>query len=208
MSTCKHCGHIFETSDKPKGWMANHSRWCEANPKVNQYINDANSRILANAHSKEAEEKRKKTVAVNVNLGKYKGKNSSFKGMPGKKHTEESKKKISEAALKSKHRRLRKNPIPYKGIILDSSWELELAKRLDFLEIEWIRPGPIEWNDVSGVTHNYFPDFYLPKFSLYLDPKNQHAIRVQSEKLNIISEAIPNLRIIETLKECKEWRPN
>jgi hypothetical protein len=205
MPTCKHCGQIFETVDKPKGWMANHSRWCESNPKISQYVENLKSRIWENVHSKEAEEKRKRTVSANAKLGKYKDKNAALKGKPGKKHTQESKKKISEAALKSKHRRLRKNPIDYNGVTLDSSWELELAKRLDFLEIEWIRPGPVEWKDNDGVIHNYFPDFYLPKFNLYLDPKNQHAVRVQAEKLKVIRETVPNLKIIETLRECKEF---
>lgn len=37
MRTCKHCLQEFYTGDKPKGWMANHSRWCEFNPKLKSY---------------------------------------------------------------------------------------------------------------------------------------------------------------------------
>lgn len=37
MSICKHCHKEFDISDKPKGWMANHSRWCELNPKRKNY---------------------------------------------------------------------------------------------------------------------------------------------------------------------------
>lgn len=32
MNCCKHCNISFDLSDKPKGWMANHVRWCEHNP--------------------------------------------------------------------------------------------------------------------------------------------------------------------------------
>ena len=32
---CKHCKMEFEIENKPKGWFANHSRWCDKNPKRN-----------------------------------------------------------------------------------------------------------------------------------------------------------------------------
>ena len=66
----------------------------------------------------------------------------------------------------------------YKGITLDSSWELELAKRLDDLNIKWNRPDPLKWKDSNGLEHNYFPDFYLVDHNLYLDPKNPGAYKV------------------------------
>ncbi|QQV88996.1 hypothetical protein [Providencia phage PSTRCR_121] len=38
MSICKHCNEFFDTTNKPKGWMGNHSRWCIKNPKRPEYV--------------------------------------------------------------------------------------------------------------------------------------------------------------------------
>ena len=131
----------------------------------------------------------------------------------GKHHTDESKKKISEAGLRSKHRRLVRSIRSYiqkngEIIKLDSSWEEELAKRLDFLCIEWNRPKePMEWTDSEDKIHHYFPDFYLPKFNIYLDPKNPQAICQQKEKIDFIHSHYPNVILIRTLIECKTFVP-
>lgn len=138
-------------------------------------------------------------------LGLAKPKCNSGGNWLGKKHSDESKKIISEKARASKHRRLRKGMVEYNGVMLDSSWELELAKRLDYLGIEWIRPEPIEWIDNSGKRRNYFPDFYLPKLDLYLDPKNPAAFNAQKEKIECLQKQIKNLKFLRTLEECKSF---
>jgi hypothetical protein len=196
---CKHCGQEFDISDKSKGWMANHSRWCDSNPKKKTY-----QKNLAKA--------RKTIKAVGENQftkAKREGREieSKLKGRPGQSrpHTEETKQKIKEKALASKHRRLRKGVIEYKGILLDSSWELELAKRLDELKIKWIRPEPIPWIDGEGIVHNYFPDFYLEDYDLYLDPKNPQAVKVQKKKLDVLLNQYDNIVIIESLEDCKQF---
>ena len=101
----------------------------------------------------------------------------------------------------------KKNTVKYKGILLDSTWELKLAKRLDELGIEWYRPRPIKWKDKEGISHNYFPDFYLPKYNLYIDPKNKHAYDVQTEKIEILRETYPNILFLTTEIECETYRP-
>ena len=39
----------------------------------------------------------------------------------------------------------------YKDVLLDSSWELALAIRLDELNIKWIRPERIMWIDKNNL---------------------------------------------------------
>ena len=181
--------------------MANHSRWCEYNPKRSDYIhNMKKARASITEHSRK---KQREGIKIAHAEGKYDHLN--YANFLGKKHTDESKKKISEGALKSKHRRLRKGTVEYKGILLDSSWELALAKRLDDLNIKWIRPEPIEWKDADGVIHNYFADFYLIDYDLYLDPKNPHAINVQKHKLDILLKQYANIKIISSLEECANF---
>jgi hypothetical protein len=202
---CKHCKEIFDTENKPKGWMANHSRWCKENPKRKDYedslilarksLND-NFEILI-ARNEKIKNAWKEGRYQNADLGS---------GFRGKTHTEESKEKISKKALESKHRRLRKNSINYRGILLDSNWELELAKRLDSIGIEWTRPEPLKWTDKNGISRNYFPDFYLPEYNLFLDPKNPEAMRRQSSKISILNEIYSNIIWIKTLDECKNFK--
>lgn len=204
ISACKHCKESFDISDKPKGWMANHSRWCDHNPKRDQYNKDT-ARMRAGI-TEESRKKQREGVKRAHQNGKY----AHIKGSVnhhwlGKKHTEETKKLISEKARQSKHRRLKKGVVEYKGILLDSSWELALAKRLDELNIAWTRPEPIEWVDEKGMTRNYFPDFYLPEHNLYLDPKNPHAIVVQRKKIDILMKQYSNIVILDSLKKCESF---
>lgn len=75
-------------------------------------------------------------------------------------------------------------------VLLESSWELELAKFLDANSIEWERPTYIKWTDSTGKQRNYYPDFYLPKYDLYLDPKNPYAMVMDANKMLIVSTII------------------
>lgn len=72
------------------------------------------------------------------------------------------------------------------NVFLESSWEVEVAEKLDELSIEWIRPEPISWFDKQNKRHYYFPDFYLPNFNLYLDPKNPYCMDKDKEKMRKI----------------------
>ncbi len=73
-------------------------------------------------------------------------------------------------------------------IKLESSWEIDLANWLDQQHIEWIRPTHLAWTDSVGNNRKYFPDFYLPKHNLYLDPKNDYHASQQLEKLQYIQD--------------------
>lgn len=140
---------------------------------------------------------------------------SPLKGRKGisRKHTEETKNKLRELALASKHRRLCRSIREYKCkdgsiVVLDSSWEEELAKRLDFLNINWIRPkDPIRYLDNNGKEHSYFPDFYLPEYDILLDPKNPAALFAQKEKVDILKNMLTNLVILSNIQDIKEYTP-
>lgn len=194
---CKHCKKEFDISDKPSGWMGNHSRWCDENPKRKEY---SNSMEKARAAKKNFNNQYS-YGAVCSDETRQKLRESST----GRTHSDETKQLLREKALASPHRRLKKGTIEYKGILLDSSWELELAKRLDELEIKWVRPDPIPWVDDEGVTHNYFPDFYLEDYDLFLDPKNPQAVKVQKKKLDKLLSQYKNIVIIESIEECKNF---
>jgi len=66
-----------------------------------------------------------------------------------------------------------------KQTTLQSSYELLCAKILDNLNIKWFRPSYLKYNDKK-----YFPDFYLPNFDIYLDPKNNYKALQDEKKIN------------------------
>ncbi len=199
MWTCKHCNKEFK--DFTLNQKANHSRWCDKNPKSSIYKSALEKARGAKTIEgrRNAADKLKKLHAAGVYAHVNK------KNFLGKTHTSETISVLREKALSSNHRRLKKNMIEYNGIMLDSSWELALAKRLDFLGITWVRPEPIKWIDEENIAHNYFPDFYLPDYDLYLDPKNPAAMTAQSKKVSILKEQVKNLVFLQTLDECNSF---
>jgi len=196
MKICKFCGNEYSNGV--------HIRWCKENPLYD--LNVSNQSKATSANISEIVKKAHKD-------GKYDERNKKQKEQPnwlGRKHTEETKRKLSEICLKQTHRRLVKSCRNYTCkdgsiILLDSSWEEILAKRLDDLDIKWIRPKEPVPYELDGKMHNYFPDFYLIDHDLYLDPKNAFAYKVQERKLNIIFTILPNLVILKTEKDCKEF---
>lgn len=78
----------------------------------------------------------------------------------------------------------------YKGISMDSSWEVQLATWLDEQRIEWVRDRKVMfwWTDKEGNKRRYYPDFHLPKYGLYLDPKNKTLMVKDAFKLQQVRE--------------------
>jgi len=73
----------------------------------------------------------------------------------------------------------------------DSSWEYKIACYLDEKNIVWIRPKTgIRWIDSYDKERFYYPDFYLPDYDIYLDPKNEQVIKKDTEKLSAVSQSI------------------
>jgi hypothetical protein len=113
------------------------------------------------------------------------------------------------AALKSKHQRVSKRSHQFvdkrgRTFTFDSSWEDITAIRLDELDIKWDRPAPIQYR-LGEVVKNYFPDFYLIDYNLYLDPKNPYVEDQQKDKLRVVSKLI-NLQILRSAEECKNFQ--
>ena len=91
----------------------------------------------------------------------------------------------------------------YKGIQMQSVWEIELAKFLDGLNIKWIRPKHVKWIDKDNKIRKYFPDFYLEDFGIYLDPKNPYVQKLDDYKIRQVKKEI-NV-FVGILDECKKF---
>lgn len=61
---------------------------------------------------------------------------------------------------------------------LESSYEYKIAVDLDYNEVEWIRPPYLKYG-----SKKYFADFYLIKQNIYLDPKNDYLIPLDTPKI-------------------------
>lgn len=195
MNICKYCN----TKNIANNAIANHTKWCHKNPKRSEYIQNLNK-------ARSSIKNRKNQYSYGTTCSEETRQKIS-KTSKGRLHNESTKQLLREKALASSHRRLKKSMVEYNGILLDSSWELELAKRLDELNIKWTRPDPIPWIDDNSVTHNYFPDFYLEEYDLFLDPKNPQAIKTQKKKLMNLLTQYSNIVIIDSLEKCKTYRP-
>lgn len=102
-------------------------------------------------------------------------------GKVGKKHTEESKRKISE--YKTLNNRggkckwftyVKKNNDTFS---VQGTWELKFCEVLDFLDKNWIKIGinnkeySLKWFDKNKKEHLYTPDFYSPKENKFYEIK-------------------------------------
>lgn len=105
-----------------------------------------------------------------------------------------------------------KATIEYNGIKLGSSYELSVAMSLDENKISWIKPKPLKYTTPEGTIKQYFPDFYLPYYNVYLDPKNDFLINninpyhgfTDIDKIKWVSEQ-NNITILVLDKNNLSW---
>ena len=95
------------------------------------------------------------------------------------------------------------NPTESREVLLESSWELELAHFLFDSGVKWTRPAPIKWIDNKGKNRFYYPDFYLPDFNIYLDPKNPYGMVRDKNKISVVYTKI-NL-IVGNINYVKDY---
>jgi hypothetical protein len=82
-----------------------------------------------------------------------------------------------------------------KETTLQSSYELECSQLLDKLQIKWNRPKAMKYGG-----RNYFADFYLPEYDVYLDPKNNYKAKLDAEKIAAVIEE-NKVKLFVLLKE-------
>lgn len=128
----------------------------------------------------------------------------------GKKANEETKRKLS---IKAKERNLgghtSKLKLYYKKknnevVYLQSSYELKVAETLEQNNINWIRPKPLKWEDSKQIEHNYYADFYLTSYNVYLDTKNDYLLVKDEEKINTVRKQ-NNVKLLVLNKTQLNW---
>ena len=81
-----------------------------------------------------------------------------------------------------------------KHTVLQSTYEYVVYEILCELGIRWIRPSALKYNQ-----RNYFADFYLIDFGVYLDPKNDYKAAQDKEKIKAVIEQ-NNVKLVVLLK--------
>lgn len=184
---CKFCGKVCKNANS----LRNHERLCKENPEQQEssWIKFNKERGAWNKGlTKETDERVRKYGETFSE--RYKGK------VCGHPHTDEYKQKMSKLAFE---RHLggwhTSKTIEYKETKLDSSYELEVAKTLDENQVKWERPTYFLWEDSNGLKHRYYPDFYLPDYNVYLDPKNDYLINNKSKRFGITD--VEKIKLVE-----------
>ena len=179
---CKFCGKVCKNANS----LRSHERLCKENPERQEssWVKFNKKRGAWNKGlTKETDErlrKRSKTFSE-----RYKG-------------TDEGKRIFSHPQSEAHKQKMRKiaferhwggwhtsKTVEYNGTNLDSTYEVEVAKELDENQVKWERPTYFLWEDSKGVKHRYYPDFYLPEYNVYLDPKNDYLINNKTKKFGI-----------------------
>lgn len=163
------CGFCGRTCNSASG-RGVHERFCSQNPNRKD---------------------RKSRVAWNKGLtGDLRCSRSHMLGKP---HTSETKERLSKVAknrgfggYRANAGRSQKYKVldSYgKEVTLQSSYELRCSVILNELNISWIRPKALKYDG-----RNYFADFYLPDYDIWLDPKNAYKAKQDEEKIRKVIE--------------------
>lgn len=134
-----------------------------------------------------------------VQINPMKGKPGSFRG---RKHTEETKKIISlKLSINNKGGRSKWYDIA--GQKVQGTWERDIALKFEELGLTWIKlktnKDVLEYI-MDGKMRSYTPDFYLPKYDIFLEIKGYWWGR-DKEKMDIIFKTYPNKKIVIIEKE-------
>ena len=88
-------------------------------------------------------------------------------------------------------------------IQMDSSWEVECAKKLDELGVKWERTEDIKlkYIDKRAQTRNYIPDFYLPDYDMYLEVKGYWTTPARWKMRSVMDRNPGKIRLLESLEE-------
>lgn len=173
---CGFCGKEYKRiSDQHQ-----HEKWCKKNP--NHLIKKSSSsseKWLEAMHQRKGHGTNQFTKAKKLGLPPPVSPNKGKQVWFGKKHSEESKKKISESMRKliregnREYSFLHRKSYEFEGERLDSSYELKVAQELKEHKIKFeTHPNGLSYRGNDGTIRTYFPDFYLEDFDVYLDPKN------------------------------------
>ena len=212
MFICKYCGKEC----KNKNSLAQHEIRCKENPNKIQlpesnfikYNKDIKSgkrtKLYSNQYIK-AEllglPKPEVSDETRMKCGNS-GKNQIWDAERRHRHSESMKKAVKDHPMSYSCNFVngRTPRLEYNGVILNGSWELMVAKYLDFNNIKWERPSiPFEYIWENKI-HLYYPDFYLPEYDIYLEVKGYERERDKCKWKVVSNLVVLKKKDIEDIK--------
>lgn len=191
MIECKYCG---EFASIKKGSVKNHEYRCPKNP----------SRIIQTGGLGKTPWNKGLTKETSSLLAEHTAKRKGRK-LPKDHFSPNGLRKLSLLAKERGLGGYRPHPNKgswYKGIYFDSMWEVLVAESLDKHFVRWERPKQgFVWNELGK---KYYPDFFLPDYNVYLDPKNPFLMKVDREKIEE-SQKRNKIRVILLTEEQLNW---
>jgi hypothetical protein len=186
MFICKFC----QKECKNENSLRNHERCCPDNPN-RVYKNGMTGKQGSNQYILAKQQGMKLPTAWN-------------KGLPGtftgKKHTAESKQKISEK-LSINNKGGRSKWYMVAGQNVQGTWEQNIATKFEQLGIRWVKlktnKDTLKY-EMNGKIRAYTPDFYLPDYNMYVEVKG-FWWGDDREKMQIVLDTYPdkNIAIVE-----------
>lgn len=90
-----------------------------------------------------------------------------------------------------------------KKFYYDSNWEIAMARSLDAAGIKWARPNKFILSDGRA----YTPDFYIPEYDVYVDPKAKRPnyYRQSVLKIEMFEQEYKTRCLVITKPDLLEW---
>lgn len=92
-------------------------------------------------------------------------------------------------------------------VLMDSTWEVAMAERLDHLKIAWERSEDmkLKYFSKTGRKRNYIPDFYLPEYNIYIEVKGYWTDAARYKMQNVVEVNDVKIVILESLDSIKKF---
>jgi hypothetical protein len=200
MHVCPFCGLEKES----KAGASSHSRLCSENPDRRTTFTKTGLPAWNRGKTKDTDS-RLTAMGEIISL--------KLSGKPRASLTDDRKRRLSESARERGFGGVTQSRwIKYNGKTLGSSYELRVAQSLDENDVKWTTCSRIRYIDPNGKTRTYTPDFYLPEYDVYLDPKNDFLLSNINPRLGFsdrekiaLVEKQTGIRVILLDKGSLDW---
>jgi predicted nuclease of restriction endonuclease-like RecB superfamily len=92
-------------------------------------------------------------------------------------------------------------------VLMDSTWEVAMAERLDHLKISWDRREDMKlpYFSKAGRKRNYIPDFYLPDYDIYIEVKGYWTDAARHKMTSVQNTNPVKIVILESLESVNKF---
>ena len=91
-------------------------------------------------------------------------------------------------------------------VLMDSTWEVAMAKKFDELGVKWVRDENmiLEYRTVRNRKRKYIPDFYLPEYDLYIEVKGYWTDAARHKMVDVVERNNVKVLILESLDDIED----